>query len=59
MHREQKKGLRLEFHGAAPGMNVSWERLKERVEATPEEWFADFCRVCDWLKLCEKYRNTL
>lgn len=40
-------------------MNVSWERLKERVEATPEEWFADFCRVCDWLKLCEKYRNTL
>lgn len=44
------------FLGVDVDDRVFWQQIKSRVWPAPEDWFASFCKGCDWLHLCDKIR---
>lgn len=44
------------FLAVDAGDQVSWQELKNKVGSAPEDWFASFCKGCDWLSLCDQVR---
>lgn len=49
MDRDATKLLKIE-----PGMNVVWSDMQERVKGILRTWMEDYCRNCNWRKVCEK-----
>jgi len=49
MDRNATKLLRIE-----PGMKVIWFDMQERLKGILRTWEADYCRNCNWRKVCEK-----
>jgi len=37
-----------------PGMKVTWSDIQERVRGIFKKWSADYCKSCNWRKVCEK-----
>lgn len=36
------------------GMKVTWSDMRERLKGILKTWMADYCRNCNWRKVCEK-----
>jgi len=49
MDRSAMKLLRIE-----PGMKVLWFDMRERLKGMLRTWMTDYCRNCNWRKVCEK-----
>jgi hypothetical protein len=49
MDRNATRLLRIE-----PGMKVIWFDMQERLKGILRIWMADYCRNCNWRKVCEK-----
>ncbi|GBD99282.1 hypothetical protein BMS3Abin07_01317 [bacterium BMS3Abin07] len=47
-------GKALELLGLSPGRKVRWSTLRARIPDIFSEWFALYCRECDWRDSCEK-----
>lgn len=37
-----------------PGMKVTWSDIQESVRVIFKKWSADYCKSCNWKKVCEK-----
>ncbi len=44
----------LELLGLCPGKKIGWSTLRDRIPDLFSEWFAFYCRECDWRSGCEK-----
>jgi hypothetical protein len=49
MDRNATKRLRIES-----GMKVMWFDIQERVKGILRTWKEDYCKSCNWRKVCEK-----
>ena len=49
MDRDAIKLLKIE-----PGMKVMWFDIKERVKRILRTWKGNYCKNCNWRKVCEK-----
>jgi len=44
----------LDLLGAASGERFSWSELRAKLPAIFPEWCENFCRDCDFMKVCRK-----
>ncbi len=46
--------MALELLGVEPCQKVTWKQIKDLTMAIPDYMLSEFCRDCDWEKLCRK-----
>ncbi|MDK2880179.1 MAG: uncharacterized protein PWR06_2895 [Thermoanaerobacteraceae bacterium] len=44
------------YLGVEPGQKVDWKEIRQGVAKIPGSWFSDFCKGCDWEKVCNRVR---
>jgi hypothetical protein len=49
--------MALRFLELKPNHNVTWEQAKDKTMLMSNDQFLEFCKNCDWEKLCRKIRN--